>query len=104
MAVDAPDLISRDSVLSRLRRHPEIEVREESDHEPGTVVIVVHGTFDDIALARLRRVVQDEGARVVLVVSALRETELPDVVECGVTNVMASYAQGMPWRRRGRAT
>ncbi len=84
VVVDAPDPIYREDVLGQLRRHPEIDVREGSGLEPGTVVVFVQRTLDHIALARLRRVVDDEGARVVLVVSALRDAQLLDVVECGI--------------------
>ncbi|MFI8948087.1 LuxR C-terminal-related transcriptional regulator [Streptomyces sp. NPDC053750] len=82
VAVTAPDPISREGAVSQLRRHPEIDLREESG--PGTVALLIEDVLDDTALTRLRRVVRSEGARAVLVVGAIRENELLDVVECGV--------------------
>ncbi|MFH8975989.1 LuxR C-terminal-related transcriptional regulator [Streptomyces sp. NPDC017890] len=82
VAVSAPDPISREGAVSQLRRHPEIDLREESG--PGTVALLVEDALDEAALTRLRRIVRSEGARAVLVVGAIRESELLDVVECGV--------------------
>ncbi|MCG8966870.1 response regulator transcription factor [Streptomyces sp. CL12-4] len=82
MAVSAPDPISREGAISQLRRHPEVDLREESG--PGTVALLIEDALDEAALTRLRRIVRSEGARAVLVVGAIRETELLDVVECGV--------------------
>ncbi|WP_217251542.1 LuxR C-terminal-related transcriptional regulator [Streptomyces sp. AC602_WCS936] len=82
VAVSAPDPISREGAVSQLRRHPEIDLREESG--PGTVALLIEDALDEAALTRLRRVVRSEGARAVLVVGAIRENELLDVVECGV--------------------
>ncbi|MEV5639163.1 LuxR C-terminal-related transcriptional regulator [Streptomyces flaveolus] len=82
MAVSAPDPISREGAISQLRRHPEVDLREESG--PGTVALLIEDALDETALTRLRRIVRSEGARAVLVVGAIRETELLDVVECGV--------------------
>ncbi|MFG3250774.1 LuxR C-terminal-related transcriptional regulator [Streptomyces sp. NPDC048187] len=82
VAVSAPDPISREGAVSQLRRHPEIDLREESG--PGTVALLIEDALDEGALTRLRRVVRSEGSRAVLVVGAIRESELLDVVECGV--------------------
>ncbi|MFF9493985.1 helix-turn-helix transcriptional regulator [Streptomyces flaveolus] len=82
VAVSAPDPISREGAISQLRRHPEVDLREESG--PGTVALLIEDALDETALTRLRRIVRSEGAHAVLVVGAIRETELLDVVECGV--------------------
>jgi DNA-binding NarL/FixJ family response regulator len=82
VAVTAPDPISREGAVSQLRRHPEIDLREESG--PGTVALLIEDALDDAALTRLRRIVRSEGARAVLVIGTIRESELLDVVECGV--------------------
>ncbi|MEU6555527.1 response regulator transcription factor [Streptomyces sp. NPDC046915] len=94
VAVHAPDPILREGVLSQLRRYPEIELREESG--PGTVALLVDDVLDEAALTRLRRLVRSEGARAVLVVRALREAELLDVIECGVGAIV--------WRHEATAT
>ena len=96
MAVHAPDPISREGALSQLRRYPEIDLREETETGPGTVALLIDDTLDETALTRLRRLVRSEGARAVLVVGALRETELLDVIECGVGAIV--------WRREATAT
>ncbi|WP_217146418.1 response regulator transcription factor [Streptomyces sp. AC627_RSS907] len=82
VTVSAPDPISREGAISQLRRHPEIDLREETG--PGTVALLIEDALDEAALTRLRRIVRSEGARAVLVVGAIRENELLDVVECGV--------------------
>lgn len=96
MAVHATDPITREGALSQLRRFPEIDLREETGSGPGTVALVIDDVLDDTALTRLRRLVRSEGARAVLVVSALREAELLDVIECGVGAIV--------WRREATAT
>jgi DNA-binding NarL/FixJ family response regulator len=93
VAVHATDPISREGVLGQLRRHPEIELREETG--PGTVALLVDDTLDETTLTRLRRVVRSEGARAVLVVGGIRETELLDVIECGVGAIV--------WRQEATA-
>lgn len=95
MAVHASDPISREGAVSQLRRFPEIDLREETESGPGTVALLIDDVLDDTALARLRRLVRGEGARAVLVVGALREAELLDVIECGVGAIV--------WRREATA-
>jgi DNA-binding NarL/FixJ family response regulator len=84
VAVHAPDPILREGVRSQLRRYPEVDIREETGAGPGTVALLVDDILDESALTRLRRLVRAEGARSVLVVRSLRESELLDVIECGV--------------------
>ncbi|MDT0341460.1 response regulator transcription factor [Streptomyces sp. DSM 44938] len=83
VTVHAPDPISREGALGQLRRCPEIELREDSEAGAGTVTLFISDTLDDADVTRLRRVVRGEGARAVLVVGALREAGLLDVIECG---------------------
>ncbi|NUR03168.1 MAG: response regulator transcription factor [Streptomyces sp.] len=96
VAVHAADPILRAGALSQLRRYPEIDVREEADTGPGTVALLIDDALDEVALTRLRRLVRSEGARAVLVVGTLRESELLDVIECGVGAVV--------WRREANPT
>ncbi|MFJ3944496.1 helix-turn-helix transcriptional regulator [Streptomyces griseoaurantiacus] len=93
VVVYAPDPLSREGVLSQLRRHPELELRTAGG--PGTVALLVGETLDESALTRLRRVVRGEGARAVLVVGEIREAELLDVIECGVGAIV--------WRQESTA-
>lgn len=82
VAVHAADPISREGALSQLRRHPEIDLREETG--PGTVALVVSDALDKATLTGLRRLVRSEGARAAFVVGALRQADLLDVIDCGV--------------------
>jgi DNA-binding NarL/FixJ family response regulator len=84
VAVHASDPITREGAASQLRQHPVIDLREETETGPDTVALLISETLDEAALSRLRRLVRSEGARAVLVVSMIRETELLDVIECGV--------------------
>lgn len=96
MAVHAVDPILREGAVGQLRRYPEVELREESASGPGTVALLVEDVLDKAALTRLRRLVRSEGARAVLVVSSLRESELFEVIECGVGAIV--------WRQEATAT
>ncbi|MFD6421082.1 LuxR C-terminal-related transcriptional regulator [Streptomyces sp. NPDC060198] len=84
VAVHARDPISTEGVHSQLRRYPEIDLRDESESGPGTVLLLIEDTLDEAVLTRLRRLARGEGARAALVVGTLREAELLDVIECGV--------------------
>ncbi|MCQ9183155.1 DNA-binding response regulator [Streptomyces sp. IBSBF 2953] len=95
VAVQASDPISREGAVGQLRGRPEVEVREDLSSAPGTVALLVEDTLDEAALTRLRRIVRSEGARAVLVVGTIRETELLDVIECGVGAIV--------WRREATA-
>ncbi|MGW4034168.1 helix-turn-helix transcriptional regulator [Streptomyces sp. NPDC004838] len=96
VAVHAPDPISREGTLSKLRRQPEVVLQDEPGSGPGTVALLVEDTLDEAALTRLRRLLRGDGARVVLVVGALRETELLEVIERGVGAIV--------WRHQATAT
>ncbi|MFD3308225.1 LuxR C-terminal-related transcriptional regulator [Streptomyces sp. NPDC058656] len=95
VAVHAWDPISREGVLGQLRQHPVIDLREETETGPDTVALLVNDTLDEATLARLRRLVRSEGARAVLVVSAIRESELLDAIESG--------AGAIVWRHEATA-
>ncbi|MFC9843666.1 LuxR C-terminal-related transcriptional regulator [Streptomyces sp. NPDC060223] len=84
VVVQAPDPISRAGVRSLLGQQPVIDLRDETEAGPGTVAVLVNETPDESTLALLRKLVRGDGARVVLVVGAIREAELLEVIECGV--------------------
>ncbi|MGW6461025.1 helix-turn-helix transcriptional regulator [Streptomyces sp. NPDC055078] len=96
VAVHAPDPISREGAFSQLRRYPEIVLRKASESGPGSVALLVEDTLNEEALTRLRQLVRSDGARTVLVVGTLRETELLEVIECGVGAIV--------WRHEATAT
>ncbi|GGO54447.1 helix-turn-helix transcriptional regulator [Streptomyces lasiicapitis] len=88
VVVHTTDPISRAGALSLLGQHPMIDLRDEREAGPGTVAVLICETPDETTLTSLRRLVRSEGARAVLVVSAVREAELLDVIECGVGAVV----------------
>jgi DNA-binding NarL/FixJ family response regulator len=84
VAVHAPDPISRAGATSQLRQQPGIELVEETSRRPGTVVVLLAETLNEPTLSRLRQLVRNDGVHAVLVTSLIRETELFQVIECGV--------------------
>ncbi|MEU8790327.1 response regulator transcription factor [Streptomyces sp. NPDC048643] len=88
VVVHTSDPISRAGALSQLRGNPLIDLRDEREAGPDTVAVLISETPDARTLARLRRLVRSEGARAVLVVSAVREAELLDVIACGAGAVV----------------
>ncbi|MCH0559383.1 LuxR C-terminal-related transcriptional regulator [Streptomyces sp. MUM 16J] len=84
VTVYAGDPISREGAMAQLRRYPDMELRDASAAGSGTVTLFISDTLDETTLTRLRKVVRNQGARAVLVVGALREDELLDVIECGI--------------------
>ncbi|MER5410784.1 response regulator transcription factor [Streptomyces sp. NPDC002769] len=84
VVVQAPDPISRAGVRSQLGQHPVIDLLDGTEAGPGAVAVLVNESPDEATLSQLRRLVRSEGARAVLVVGAIREAELLDVIECGV--------------------
>ncbi|GHB77021.1 helix-turn-helix transcriptional regulator [Streptomyces umbrinus] len=95
VSVHAWDPISREGVLGQLRQHPVIDLREETETGPDTIALLVNDTLDEATLSRLRRLVRSEGARAVLVVSAIRESELLDAIDSG--------AGAIVWRHEATA-
>ncbi|WP_327137984.1 response regulator transcription factor [Streptomyces sp. NBC_01340] len=84
VVVQAPDPISRAGLRSQLGQHAVIELLDSAEAGPGMVAVLVNEGPDETTLSRLRRLVRSDGARAVLVVNAIREAELLDVIECGV--------------------
>jgi DNA-binding NarL/FixJ family response regulator len=71
-------------VRSQLGQHAVIDLLDSAEAGPGMVAVLVNEGPDETTLSRLRRLVRSDGARAVLVVNAIREAELLDVIECGV--------------------
>ncbi len=88
MAVHTADPILREGVLSQLRQRPEVDLEGETESGPGTVALLVEDVLDETGLTKLHELVRSKGARAVLVVRSLRETELLDVIECGASAVV----------------
>ncbi|AEW98556.1 response regulator (plasmid) [Streptantibioticus cattleyicolor NRRL 8057 = DSM 46488] len=84
MAIHAPDPISRAGALSHLRRHPALDLVDETETPAGAVAVLITETPDEAALTRLRTLVHTDKARPVLVAGVIRDAELIQVIECGV--------------------
>ncbi|MEU9036332.1 LuxR C-terminal-related transcriptional regulator [Streptomyces sp. NPDC048352] len=91
VAIHAPDPISRAGAMSHLRQYPEIVLVDDLRRDGVDVALLIADTFDEAVLSNLSRLVRAEKARVVLVLDRIRESELLDVVACGVTTIL--------WRR-----
>ncbi|MDH6128388.1 response regulator transcription factor [Kitasatospora sp. GP82] len=99
--VHAPDPISRAGAVSQLRPHPEIDLIGEGPQSPGAAVaVVLSDTTDAATLLQLRGLARGGAARVVLVVGRIREPELMDVLECGVSAILWRHEAGPERLRR----
>ncbi|WP_082120009.1 helix-turn-helix transcriptional regulator [Saccharothrix sp. ST-888] len=77
--------------MSHLRQYPEIALVDNPQQDGVEVALLIADTVDEAVLLSLRRLVRTEHVRVVLVMDRIRESELLDVVACGVTTIL--------WRR-----
>jgi DNA-binding NarL/FixJ family response regulator len=84
VVVHASDPISREGTIGLLRNHPGVDLVTEAPAEDTGVAVLLTDALDQAQLSWIRRIVRGEGQRVVLVASAIRESELLDVIECGV--------------------
>ncbi|THC43163.1 response regulator transcription factor [Streptomyces sp. A1499] len=90
MSVCASDPISRAGALSQLRHHPEITFVDDSRQTPPQIALLLTGSVEESTLRSLRSFAETD-VRVVLVVDRMRDADLLDVAECGVTSIV--------WRR-----
>lgn len=84
VVVHAPDPISREGTISQLRQYPVVDLVDEAGAQGEGVAVLLAESLDPTILALLRRLVRSDGLHAVLVVSLIRESELLDVIECGV--------------------
>lgn len=101
VAVYARDPILREGAIAQLRCCPEVDLQDPSAKDPsangpGTVALIIVDTLDEATLAWLRKTVRNEGAPAVLVVSSLCESDLLDVIDCGIATIV--------WRRQATAS
>ena len=86
--IHATDPISRAGAAHQLRQHPGIALSDENRPEAVSVAVVIAETVDDSVLQTLRRLTRGGMANVVLVVGRIRESQLLEVVECGVGTIL----------------
>jgi DNA-binding NarL/FixJ family response regulator len=91
--VHADDPISQAGVASQLRPRPEVRVLDAAEAEQASVALVVADRVSERTLQVLRSR-QRGGARLVLVVSEVDDTDLVAAVEAGIAGLV----------RRGEAT
>ncbi|WP_042422561.1 helix-turn-helix transcriptional regulator [Streptacidiphilus anmyonensis] len=91
VAVYADDPISLAGVRSQLRPQPGVELVDTVSGRAGAVAVLVAEAPDEPTLSSLRRLARTDGTRAVLVAATVRESELLQVIECGVGAIV--------WRR-----
>ncbi|CAO5238268.1 response regulator transcription factor [Frankia sp. AgKG'84/4] len=88
VAVEATDPVLHSGVTALVRYRPEIEVVPATEMARAAVLLVCVDTVDTQVLTLVRRHCRSLNARVVLLVSALRDGDLLGVVECGTAAVI----------------
>ncbi|MFI5527921.1 LuxR C-terminal-related transcriptional regulator [Kitasatospora sp. NPDC051853] len=86
VAIHATDPISYAGAASQLRACGDLQVVSEAG--PGTVTVVVAEGVDNAVTGTMRRLVHRDSSRVVLVVDQIREADLLEAVECGVSAIL----------------
>ncbi|KQV19140.1 MULTISPECIES: LuxR family transcriptional regulator [unclassified Kitasatospora] len=86
--IQATDPISHAGAVSQLRLCAGLELAENGEGGPGSVAVLVAETVDRAVTGTLRRLVHLEEYRVVLVVDQIREADLLEAVECGVSAIL----------------
>ncbi|CAM5281140.1 DNA-binding response regulator OS=Streptomyces alboniger OX=132473 GN=CP975_27730 PE=4 SV=1 [Streptomyces alboniger] len=93
VAIHTADPLSGAGVTHHLGPHPAIELVDSVADHPSAdasrvVAVFVADTLDDTTLMRLRRLMRRDGARTVLVVHRLRESDLLEIIASGVSVVL----------------
>jgi DNA-binding NarL/FixJ family response regulator len=96
VAIHSADLLSAAGAAAALRGQEAFEVVPVSEDSSGTVALLVGWQVDDRLLARCRRLVQLEGARVVLIVGRIGEAEIRQVINHGVGTVLLRHEASAP--------
>lgn len=86
--VHAQDQITHAGMAAQLRFEPGVELINEKNVNEATIGIVAVDTVDEAALTLLRDLNSRGCRRVVLVITALADTDLIRVLECGVCAVV----------------
>jgi len=86
--IHATDPISRAGAVHHLCQYPGIVLADEGRSEGVAVAVVIADTIDESVLQTLRRLTRGGLGNVVLVVGRIRESQLLEVVECGVGTIL----------------
>jgi len=86
--IHASDPISRAGAAHHLCQYPGIALSDENRPEGVAVAVVIAEAVDESVLQTLRRLTRGGLGNVVLVVGRIRESQLLEVVECGVGTIL----------------
>lgn len=89
--VHSDDPIVRGGVVGLLRQRPELTLLEDGDQLGQAVLVLCVDAVDEAALAVMRRLWRNNPVQTVLMVGQIREAELFDALECGVTAVVRRH-------------
>ncbi|MEY9855834.1 DNA-binding NarL/FixJ family response regulator [Catenulispora sp. GAS73] len=81
----AEDPVVRAGMEAMLRHVPELEIHSVVGEPDTTVLVLCVDGVDDQVLTTMRRWRKDGAVRIVLVVGDIRDAQLLDAIECGVT-------------------
>ena len=87
VAVYATDPVSATGIAGELRMRPEVLVIPDNDFSKAQVTVIVADEVDS-ATVRTARMVQQDGSRVVLVVTRLDDAGLLAAVEAGASGIL----------------
>ncbi|MFE4976377.1 response regulator transcription factor [Kitasatospora sp. NPDC056651] len=91
VAIHTSDPISQVGVTTQLREFPELLRLAEAQQESGQVALLLADAVDTALPLRVRRLTRAGNCRVVLIMDQVRDTELMELVTCGVSAIL--------WRR-----
>jgi DNA-binding NarL/FixJ family response regulator len=89
--IHSDDPIVRSGVVSMLRQRPELTLLADGDQPGNAVLVLCVDSLDEAALAVMRRLWRNNPVQTVLMVGQIREAELFDALECGVTAVVRRH-------------
>jgi DNA-binding NarL/FixJ family response regulator len=89
--IRSDDPVVRAGVQSLLRQRPELTLLEDGDQADNAVLVLCADSVDETALAVMRRLWRNNPVQTVLMVGQIREAELFDALECGVTAVVRRH-------------
>lgn len=88
VSVRSDDAVVRTGMETMLRQHPELLLLDRDDASAAAVLVLCVDVVDEESLAAMRRSMTDGPARTLLLVGAIREARLLDVIELGVATVV----------------
>lgn len=89
--IHSDDPVVRGGVVGFLRQRPELTLLEGGDQPGDAVLVLCVDSVNEAALAVMRRLWRNNPVQTVLMVSQIREAELFDALECGVTAVVRRH-------------